>query len=963
MISSLKHALAIGVCIVIAAPAYAQVCKESSSSSTGGAGGGAAPSGGGGSYGGSGNSQTVQIDCDHTYRDKVITCDSSDNTGTRPSCPPRPMPMIKTPLASYIGNYSHDVYTYPRDKNDVNKAYSGLYATGTPGGSDKVYNVLGNSAGVDKALAACTNQLVFPQSFSSSTSKADEAKMVRLQLDNCTNQYILRWAVYPFQKERSRLLNNPESSTNPSAPISLETECQPLKTFEETENEYSVSEYLRVAWVKTLQDPEYRKTKSLLGDMPGVITTVLGLAGINVPNAIANSSEPHLPKNVKIQNPIAPPEPFPEVRLSQVAALKYEEILDPTHPFSPRWDFSFTEREFYSPLTKSYMNETKNVVYCAGVREDQNSSGQEKKDKEVPVDVLKFRKKAFDDGMLRRIAFNTLCYNDNQGEQDGEFFTQLVTPMNYCVKMNIANMITCYSPYATNCDKTGTRHNCWDCFKLDGKLDADDDPPCSTHHGGEDLKLRMFPYFPAINNGFGFKASCNPNPLELWFKKDKHDIDKLCNDLRRPYTQINKVKMRYDNPDDKDNNVLIDGVPEGYRFKDYFDNHMPYPRLWDTGKPLLKSASNVGNYQPPEDTTGQYTTVVGVGREGAPQSAGSDAQKNHPDERCKLGGWGGWGVGGVTVGMQQQGFMGAQGFSLPDPLTSWTELKLYQMRTLRLANLSCIGRYEKVFKPGSSENVVLMALGGEWSRVVVSRCPKQGQSGSCTYMSMQEYQQGGQAGDPTSTYTIVQSKQESWPLGWRGYMSTGTASLGSIANSAQSGGSGLSLTDTQNQFPNFGPTVGAAMGLTAFKQGLDNAQLGDIVMMPRGATKISNTRPGLAKVALVSEVNLPDASVDRDCEDRKDCYIQVMEADNGKWPDVCGTTDTWGEIKTRYFYKPGHLPKAVKKELEDINASVSCENTKLARCEFQPWSEIRLYRVRENVRTGCTQGNAEECGG
>ena len=48
---------------------------------------------------------------------------------------------------------------------------------------------------------------------------------------------------------------------------------------------------------------------------------------------------------------------------------------------------------------------------------------------------------------------------------------------------------------------------------------------------------------------------------------------------------------------------------------------------------------------------------------------------------------------------------------LPDPISSWTELKLYQTNTVRHSGLVCLGRYEKVFKPGSAENMILTAAG------------------------------------------------------------------------------------------------------------------------------------------------------------------------------------------------------------------------------------------------------------
>ena len=98
------------------------------------------------------------------------------------------------------------------------------------------------------------------------------------------------------------------------------------------------------------------------------------------------------------------------------------------------------------------------------------------------------------------------------------------------------------------------------------------------------------------------------------------------------------------------------------------------------------------------------------------------------------------------------------------------------------------------------------------------------------------------------------------------------------------------------------------------------------------------------------------------------CYVQVLEADNGKWPDVCGTTDASNDVKTRYFYKserkngkPKFLPKAAWEEYDRIKSTYSCEETKLSRCEFMPWDSVKLYHISEDLRAGCDKASAKEC--
>ncbi len=994
MISVSKCLLIATTILCLANPAFAQICKETGSNSSN-----------------SGDDEHGYIDCDMSYRDTLVTCGKNDPDNDivtavrRPSCPAKPMPMIETPNKSLIKDYSPYLYAYARDPNDRSLAYNGTYSVGTPGDAARVFGMVANVGGDIKRLAGCVPQYKFNPP-TGANAVEEEAKQVRMQLDNCANQYILYTAMDPFRKERPRLLDD---STKSEKPISLKTDCQPLKIeIKEADNsegnEYKAGEYLEIAWIKLLQDTDKRKNKSAW-------------------------AEPHLPKGLKIDTKlqIPPPSDIKDIRLSQIAAIPYEEILDPSHPFTPRWDFSFNERERYSPLTDEYMEDTENAVYCAGVREAKNESNADKKaDLEVKVDVLKFRQKKFQKGIMDRITFNTSCKKDS-GDDKANFFKNLAT--SYC--HDAASYWYTWIPCIVgDCDPQSKRIECWKCFKLDGKVDDDKKhPPCTTRHDGKDLKIKKGQ--PALFNGMKRIASCNPPPG--FFRQKKHNIDKLCSDLRRPYTQINKLKMRYHNPKDTDYNAMKDGVPEGYTFKEYFGNHMPYPRLWDTGSSLQKTKSSDQNDQPADDTKGQYTAIVGVGREGAIDKASDDDKKKHPDERCKFGGWGdsqgfqgtavagfgkgidgglgnfnsqfggantgnggegfdfkkfigdsggssgmgfdmssitGGGGGGGGGGMGGGGSGAGGGFSfgnmdfgslgdnnndyssqidsamtnansttvggykirVPDGITSWTELKLYQANTVRAVQLVCLGRYEKVFRPGGTEALLQMAAGGEWAYLAAQRCPKTS-NGACTQMNFKEYQNNISNINRTNENVITQTMKDSWPVAWRGYF---------IADGSKS------ADGKDAQFPNF-------PGVTpATETGLDKAEVGDIILLPRGASG-SSSKPGLAKLAFVAEVNLPR---DGKCIKREDCYVRVQEADNGKWPDVCGTTDTNGQLKSRYFYRPGS-----NKELYGHfgHSTYSCEDTKLWKCEFQDWTNAKLYRLRNDVRKGCAEENPEDC--
>ena len=936
-----KKILAVSLLILaIASPVYAQVCRE--------------PGGGG--------SGIVNVDCDMRYRDTVVACDkknAGDTLGTRPTCPKKPMPMIETPKRSYIADYSPYLYAYPRDEKDPSKPYAGPYGIGTSGDTTKTFQMMGKSPPGMKIISSCTNQLDID---TSSMSLADQAKAARMQIDNCTNQYILNTAIYPYQKENVKLLSM-DDPTKPGQMANLAGECQPLRTFTETKNEYAASTYIEAAWKKLLQEPGYRKnTNNILPLLPVCLSFD--------PFGLPCKHEPQLPDGTTISNPIAPPSPFPEVLLSSISAIQYEEIVDPSHPFSPRWDFVLNDRQYSSPVTAAYttnslaiyalhylyMSDTKNTIFCAGVKKaDKEPDAKKKKDLEVPVDVLEFRRKPFEEALLRRTTYNAMCYNAPALWPSGTQALFIVAPFSYCYQITGFSF---WYPWIYAKDQA-----CWKCFGLNGKVDDEQShPPCTTNYLGKDLKM-VGSWFPGGFNLFRRDAQCN-YPLQK--KDDKYKMDLVCKDLRKPYTQINKLKMRYHNPDDKDDpngdNVVLkdpgaitasgkkDGALEGMTFKEYFGNHMPYPKLWDTGTSLRRSSSANSSDQPETDVTGQYTAIVGIGRESAAKvavngmAAGDDGktpEERYTDQRCKAGGWGGM-AGDLARSTGAPWFSDLSGIGmskvwLPDPVTSWTEMKLYQTRTLRNVGMSCLGRYEKVFKPGSAENMILLAAGAEWSKLTVTKCEKDtgGRTKNCKDMTLKEYADAGKPNSDNATVYIKQLQKEAWPNAWRGYMAGGP--LG-----------GTNLFDP-NKFPNFGGNSGLGTDL-----GLDHAQLGDIIMLPFGAKNVPpvpfSNSAGLAKLAFVIETRLENNS---DCDAKHDCYVKVLEPDNGKWPDSCGTTDTWGEMKTRYYYKPGHLPEPAIKEFDRIKSTKDCEDSRLGFCEQSSWSSLPIYRIRLDSRKGC----------
>ncbi|MFN7611596.1 MAG: hypothetical protein ACK5QX_11795, partial [bacterium] len=283
-------------------------------------------------------------DCDVRYRNLELTYDGNTDCekairectgadcgkdfrsyeGARSS---KPLRHITTPLASLIADYSPFLFYNlnledfsPQQQNALRNIYRG-----TSGSSRDVYAMAGGGGAEGDTglkLASCVNQIETP---SKPTSPEEWAMLVRLKLDNCTNQFILQSALDPAYKENSKKYSI-ENTSNPTERIGLKTHCQPLTMRSATDkkmNEYHVTNYIQGAWKKLLEDPAFR---------------------IN-PKA---SNEPHLPHGVTIKNPIAPPVAMPDVRSSMLLASPFEEIIDPSHPFSPRWDYEDNERDMFA---------------------------------------------------------------------------------------------------------------------------------------------------------------------------------------------------------------------------------------------------------------------------------------------------------------------------------------------------------------------------------------------------------------------------------------------------------------------------------------------------------------------------------------------------------------------------------------------------------------------------------------
>jgi hypothetical protein len=207
----------------------------------------------------------------------------------------------------------------------------------------------------------------------------------RLEMDNCTNQYILQ------QSSRYTNMLHEEQSAIPGYSAD---KCQPLEMVPTlpNEEEYAADWYYVIAWEKLLSNSAYlaRAGKAKLE-----------------PNYGSNLTDQN--HKIRITDPIARPNGFGWTFLRDLASaplsgqnMKFERILDPSHPFSPRWDFEDNERDKYSRYTLLYAyGDGRNTVRCSGGPLGAST---------IKVDIMKWRERRFHRHVTARLAFNIITY-------------------------------------------------------------------------------------------------------------------------------------------------------------------------------------------------------------------------------------------------------------------------------------------------------------------------------------------------------------------------------------------------------------------------------------------------------------------------------------------------------------------------------------------------------------------------
>lgn len=875
---------------------------------------------------------------------------STKDRGQYGPCSAKPTPHISTPNISGFKDLNPNAYVPLKNKSDSNGSggeggasdrvwQDAAYGRGTPGdtpttkrpmGDDNPINNNNNTNNADDSKSTAKPRLNAAKPMIKTQQKPknrkEEACLNRVKWDNAVNQTIMESSRYPYNREDQRTIAW-EDESKPGGKLSMKNHCQRLKMTYDPQEEYKAGDYLYTAYKKSLVDPTYRMTGS--SSSTAFKTEPAGnmFAGM-IPDAQAATGngtvdEPGINGLKTYKNAYQDQPGMKNIRLNQLASVPYERINDVTHPWTPRWHYKNNERDEFSPKGKDYAKYEQDNVRCAGEAE---------KDK-IKVDILEFRRPPFEKGINLRLDLNNKCWKDRKGSQ---------------VK-------------ACRFKNKPEYEDCWKCFDLNGKTDT---PPCSTRHNQEDLSINIAKYDPGPDAP-NLKLQC------------KTTAASLCEKLRAPYRMVNTLKIRRSQPGNAADR-LPNGAPEGYSHKEYFGDRMPYPIQWDTGRPIqdIKSSS-----QNPFDYAGQYSVIVGVGREKAAPGSGSSTAEwedenekafatlfgitseayaqssgkkpgsnQKKDERCMMGGWGG---NTSCAGMS---------FKKPDPMTSWTELKAYQARTTQDYSISCLGNYHKLFAPGNATDKALMRAGGVYEREICSRKDSKGNSTTCGNSGSSSGGSGGSGSSGGSQgKDFWEKRQQNWPLAYRGQM----------CDKKRFDEDEKKSCDQRQCFPFFGAKNGKCPQL---KTGLDDVKPGDIILMFGGGVKEQSSsggsssgssgsgndddKPLMPTVAYVKSAHNKASTKDyKDCSQDKNCNLIVESADDGQFPDACGNSFNWGTGLSRTLYKPGNMPESFKEKLKDIqkkndvqNPTTDCNNPQFGGCEYQDWDKAKVYRPSEDVR-------------
>ncbi len=368
-------------------------------------------------------------------------------------------------------------------------------------------------------------------------------------------------------------------------------------------------------------------------------------------------------------------------------SFKHERIVDPSHPYSPRWDYLYTDRSL-SHMTGcgGWHEYGACTVRCAS----------------VPVDIMRFREPRFRKCFDCRWAVNMRAFTDEVNATMAAA-AACVPPVTGIAGGAYTNAIQASeghpNPVPFSCaTPTG---NVISPNTVTGLALAGQWPPCSTKFDKGDNRPDMCNT--ACQPGAPGTTGACPAPSSHITPQGSGGLPGLPNDafehscefLAAPVTPLNVVKLR-------DSTKLTgDQVnqPEGYKFSDFFINK-PYMRWWDTGNESSVSGTKVDLYC----DAGAHDTIIGVG----------STQNN-----CRYGGWGSkrsvscnaapGGIPGTAAIPAAAG--GSLSIPAADAIGGWEELKLYQLNSDLRFHLICLAQNEKTFKQFGAEDMILKGLG------------------------------------------------------------------------------------------------------------------------------------------------------------------------------------------------------------------------------------------------------------
>ena len=147
---------------------------------------------------------------------------------------------------------------------------------------------------------------------------------------------------------------------------------------------------------------------------------------------------------------------------------------------------------------------------------------------------------------------------------------------------------------------------------------------------------------------------------------------------------------------------------------------------------------------------------------------------------------------------------------------------------------------------------------------------------------------------------------------------------------------------SNQQFPHlFGDPKSGSM----IRGGLDKARPGDIAIFPAGTGV-------MPYVALVVSTNTVNDYADINLVPSGSQWVRLSDTNNGKYPDACGNTSFLGRGQPRWVYpSQDQMPEAIQNLMKDqIAATMYCDDPELGHCVERRWKDVVLYRPNDDER-------------